>query len=115
VSGKMQLLPNGFEALEFFCERWAGENAQARMRLRIESSAEDRHQFYAAASPLLPAALEHLDSRDLTALDEQEIRLLKLMLALAHVSLAEERYGKHEPLHALHLQHMRIVKGSGIY
>src|SRR5688572_32846266 len=93
-------LPAGFEALEPFVEGWSIAGAANRAQRRNDSTPAERTAFYEAASPLAPAALEHLDRKALGAFDEGEERLMNLMLTLAHVALAVEAQGPDEARHA---------------
>lgn len=93
-------LPEGFEALEGFVERWAIAGSAARDRLRGESAAAERVAFYNAARELLPSALTYLDRKPLGQFDDKEKRLMNLMLSLCHVAPAVEGQGDEEPKHA---------------
>jgi hypothetical protein len=100
MTAMASLLPAGFEALEPFAPTWAVEELAEREALRGRASAAARADFYAAASPLLEAALDRLDKTAITAFDARESRLMWLMLSLAHVALAQEVQGEDEPRHA---------------
>jgi len=103
-------LPDGFEALEPFVATWAIDGSAARARARDQGSPEELRAFFIAAKDYLEDALERLDHKPLDGLDEQERRLLDLILSLAHVSLAVEVQGDDEPRHRLCRQHMRITR-----
>ena len=103
-------LPAGFEALEPFVERWALASAGERADMRGDAPAEDRAAFYAMASERMEDALAYLDSKPLSAFDEADRRLMRLMLSLAHVATTEEVLGDQEPQHAQFRAHMRIVR-----
>jgi hypothetical protein len=103
-------LPTGFEALEPFVKRWAIGGTAARDALRGSSSAQERQAFYAAAQPLLAAALDYLDARPIQQFDDKETRLMELMLSLAHIAIAVEIQQEDEPQHALARAHMRITR-----
>ena len=103
-------LPAGFEALEPFVESWSIAGSGARAQRRRESSEAERQAFYAAGSGLLAAALEHLDSQPVDALDPPEQRLMDLVLTLAHVVLAVEVQQEDEPRLAAASRHLRIVR-----
>lgn len=104
------LLPTGFEALAPFADRWAIDGSIARAARRGDADPADRTAFFAAAAPLLDAALAHLDRYPIDALPPAEQRLMDMMLTLAHVSLTEEILGDQEPAHARQRQHMRITR-----
>ena len=105
-------LPPGYEALEPFVARWLGATAADRDRLRSESTPAEREAFYAAAQGLLAPALASLDAKPLELLDEREQRLLRLLLAFAHVAQAVELQRDAEPVHAAARRHMRITRAS---
>lgn len=104
------VLPPAFAALAPFVPLWARPTTAARAARRTDSTPEERAAFFAAASPLLGAALEHLDRHSLAALPPPEQRLMDLMLALAHVALAVEMQGPDEPRHAPLRERMRITR-----
>jgi hypothetical protein len=107
VSG---LLPDGFSALEPFAERWAGETAAVRAHLRDSASFADASAFYAAAQPLVQTALARLDATPLLDHGERGQRLMRLVLAFAHVSLAIEVQDRDESEHAKLRRHMPITR-----
>ena len=94
-----RLLPRGFESLEPFVASWAIDDLSMRDAMRGSATPEERKAFYAVASDLAEAALDHLDAKPFESLDDSEARLMQLMLSLAHVALAEEIQGDHEPAH----------------
>lgn len=102
-------LPDGYAALDPFVH-WAGETVADRARLRDEASAAEKAAFYAAAQPLAGAALDDLDRKPLADHDERERRLMRLMLALAHVAIAVEMQKEDEPEHAKMRPHMRLTR-----
>ncbi len=104
------LLPKGFETLEPFVERWALATGGERADMRGDSPAEERAAFYAAASDLLEPALGYLDSKPLAEFDESEKRLMRLMLSLAHVAMAEEVQKEEEPQHAVFRSFMPVTR-----
>jgi len=106
------VLPEGFAALEGFVDRWALDGTAERAARRSLSTAEERATFFGAASPLLDAALEHLDTRALRAFSPAEQRLMNLMLSLAHVALAVEIQGPDETKSAPWRDRMRITRST---
>lgn len=103
-------LPAGFEALEPFATGWAIEGANNRLQRRLTSSESERIAFFEVARVLLPAALEHLDKKPLPQFDVREQRLMNLFLTFAHVALAVEIQGDHEPGHAEGARHITITR-----
>lgn len=106
------LLPAGFGALEPFVETWSVAGAANRARRRTTSSAEQRQAFYETARTLLAPALTYLDAKPLDALDEQDQRLMNLMLCFAHVAQAIEVQGDDEARHAILRETLTITQAS---
>ena len=106
----MPFLPSAFAALDPFVAEWALNTAADRAALRGRSSAEARAAFYAAMSPLGSAAIARLDAKPLRSLDEGEQRLMNLLLAFAHVSLAVEVQGEAEARHRPWRERMAITQ-----
>jgi len=104
------LLPRGFDALEPFAQRWAGETAAERARLRDTASREDALAFYACALPLLDPGLDRLDSKPLGDHDAADRRLMRLFLTFAHIAMGIEVQREAEPAHAKLREHMRLTK-----
>jgi hypothetical protein len=105
-------LPASFAALEPFVGRWARDRTADRAALRSASTAQERDAFFAAASPLLDRALDHLDACALDALSASDQRLMNLMLSLAHVALAVEIQGPDEAKGAPWRDRMRIDRST---
>ncbi|MEO7247789.1 MAG: hypothetical protein ABIW31_04990 [Novosphingobium sp.] len=105
-------LPSGFAALEPFIARWALGKTADRAARRSASTPDEREAFFAAASPLLDAALSHLDARALNAFTPADQCLMNLMLSLAHVALAVEIQGPDEVKSAPWRDRMRISRST---
>ncbi|MCB2072738.1 MAG: hypothetical protein H6917_06390 [Novosphingobium sp.] len=103
-------LPEGFATLEPFVARWSLRTSAERDRARGDSTEEEREAFYAAAQPLLEAALSYLDGFPARQLGEKEQRLMDLVLSLAHVSLAVEVQKEMEEQHARQRNDMPITR-----
>jgi hypothetical protein len=104
------VLPPGFVELEPFAEQWAVAGTAERDRQRAASTADQREAFFEAVKPLVQPALELLDAKPLDQHDEREQRLMNLLLAFAHVTMAVEVMGAVEPRHAEFRQVMRITR-----
>ncbi|MFT5481361.1 MAG: hypothetical protein ACI9GW_000002 [Halieaceae bacterium] len=105
-------LPVGFEALESFIDYWLIKGANNRLQQRLKSEESERVSFFNAGKDLVPAALDLLDQKSLDQLDEKELRLMDLVLSLAHISLAVEIQGDDEPAHAESARHLTIVRAT---
>lgn len=103
-------LPEGFESLEFYVDRWAIEGSANRDARRGDSTEDERVAFFEATKGLVPQALELLDRKPLKQLDEQENRLMNLLLSFCHVTMAVEMLGKAEPRHAQFRKAMPITR-----
>ena len=103
-------LPEGFESLEYFVDRWAIEGSANRDARRGDSTEDERVAFFEATKGLVPAALELLDRKPLKELDEQENCLMNLLLSFCHVTMAVEMLGKAEPRHAQFRKAMPITR-----
>ena len=103
-------LPPTFAALESFVAEWALPTCAERAAQRGNSTAEARETFYAAMSPQAAAAIAALDAKPLSDLDASELRLMDLLLAFAHVSLAVEIQGDAEARHALFRSRMALTR-----
>jgi hypothetical protein len=105
-------LPESFAVLEPFVGLWAAGTTAERAALRGTSSPEERTAFFEAASPLMDAALDYLDTRNLRDLSAADQRLMNLILSLAHVAQAVEIQGPDEAAHAPWRERMRITRST---
>jgi len=110
MSTDLVALPAGFEQLEPFVADWALPTAADRSRKRETTSLAEMTTFYRAAQPRLQDALALLDAIPIDSFGHREDRLMKLLLGLAHVSLAVEVQGESEALGAKDRHHMRITR-----
>jgi hypothetical protein len=106
------LLPSGFETLEPFVAQWALGTSAQRAAQRSQSTAAEREEFFKAAAPLMDAALDYLDGRELGTLNLQDQKLMDLMLSLAHVALAVEIQGPDETKSAPWRDRMQITRSA---
>lgn len=86
-------LPEGFEDLARFTDRWLKPTENARHRTRLAASAEELKDLYDTLLPRMEAILQHLDRHDIHALPEAEQNLMGLALAFIEVSAAVEVFG----------------------
>jgi hypothetical protein len=103
-------LPEGYEALESFVDRWSVEGIANRAQLRSDSTADERQAFYDAVKNVAAPALDMLDKKPLSQLDASEKRLMNLLLSFAHVALTVEVQGDDEPRHASYRKFMRLTR-----
>lgn len=109
----MTMLPEGFSSLEPFLPQWGRPDTAARAAARGEASAAEREAFFAAAVAQFEPAMSLLDAAPLVDHSPREQRLLNLMLALSHVSLAIEVQREDEGKHTPQREAMRITRGVG--
>lgn len=88
-------LPPGFDELEPFVAYWAGETNDIRWDRRARSSMPEIQQFYDAMLARADDAMTYLDQFPLDAMPEEASRLFRLLLSLAHASMAVEVH--HQP------------------
>jgi len=110
MSKPSHALPEGFDPLAPFVDFWAAPSAAGRADCRQRSDEESRQTFYAAASPLIPGALDYLDSKPLAELNDGEQRLMHLLLSFAHLAMAVELHREEEPKHARNRHYLRITR-----
>jgi hypothetical protein len=103
-------LPPGFEALEPFAEAWAIAGANNRTKRRVASTPAERVAFFEATKGLLVPALDYLDKKPLKDFDDEEQRLMNLLLTFAHVAMAVEVQGDDEARHAKYSPFMPITR-----
>ena len=110
MSAVASSLPAGFEALEPFAPYWAVAGAANRDRLRGASTEAQRLAFYHACKDLLAPGLASLDRTPLAEFNEQQQRLMNLLLSFAHVAIAVEIQRDAEAAHAQNRQHLHITR-----
>ncbi|OBB33701.1 hypothetical protein A5792_11415 [Mycolicibacterium peregrinum] len=105
-----ELLPPGFETLEPFVDQWTSETANDRLKQRLRSSEAGRVAFFDAAKDRLQDGLTYLDKKPFAEYDDNENRLMQLLLSFAHIALAVEVQGDDEPKHAVGARYMTITQ-----
>lgn len=90
-----QLLPAGFEDLNFLVRDWALPTTAERRTKRRNSSQEELRSFYDRVFPRAKAALGHLNGVPYDGnLNDPDRNLLNLYLSLAEIVTAVEWYGQ---------------------
>ena len=105
---RLSKLPEAFCDLEQFVDQWALDDANARHCARLDSHADERKQFFAALGPRAAEVLDYLDAKPLDAFTEAEENLMRLMLSLAQVGMAEEIQRDQEAFHAQYARFITI-------
>lgn len=101
-------LPKGFSELEPFVGQWAIACSADRLAARLGSTDAERRAFFEAGQGLVEPALQLLDGKPSAQYSAAEVRLMNLVLTLAHVSLAVEIQGDDEAFHARYAQYITI-------
>ena len=116
VAGQMERnLPPGFEDLEPFVARWAGETTAERMVTRCEADMEDIQVFYDAMLSRGEDAMNLISQHPLTDLPPDVANLAKLLLALAQASIAVELHGQPRAPEAPYPNSIRLTRGPHPY
>jgi len=107
----MSALPEGFEPLTPLIAEWAHATTDERIQRRGVRSFAEIKAFYDQMVPYARQALDHLETFDVDDLPEPELRLMQLMLALAHATIAVEvQRAAHVP--GVHYPHdIRVIQG----
>lgn len=111
AEAQVRRLPEGFAELEQFVDRWAGDNVEARVAAREESSMEAIEEFYEAMLARADDAAAIIDLHDLHDLPEDVGTLCKLLLGLAHAASAVEFIGAPRVKAAPYPTGVRVLKG----
>ncbi|MEM7542814.1 MAG: hypothetical protein AAF384_14705 [Pseudomonadota bacterium] len=91
------LLPNEFSALETLAEDgWCLDNEIERTRKRHESKPEALRKFYDLVAPRLEEIIDYLNTKPFDDLAGADQRLLYLLLSMAEVTFAVEKFGGDE-------------------
>ena len=88
-------LPPGFDELGDFVDYWAGETNDIRWDRRSKAAMPDIQRFYDAMLPRADEALTYLEQFPLAEMPADATRLFRLVLSLAHASMAVEMH--HQP------------------
>ncbi len=101
-------LPAGFSALDPFVS-WALPSERERHAKAIASPMAVVREFYDAMLPVLPVALDHLNTLPLGGLPEGEQRLLDLCLAMIEAAAAVEMFDEVNPPYLMPVERFEPV------
>ena len=93
----MTMLPNEFADLEPFASKWCRATEKERWNERMSTPLEQLQEFYDAALPRVPAALEYCDRFPLAELPEDALNLLRLVYSFVLISFPVELWAQHYP------------------
>ncbi len=111
------LLPPGFGELEGFVAYWAGETNDIRWDRRSRAAMAEIRRFYDAMLPRGEDAMKYLEKFPLAEMPDDATRLFRLLLSLAHASMAVEMHrqprAKFSPFpHGMHIGRGPWPQGS---
>ena len=90
----MTLLPQQFQELDSFVDRWALATEQERNARRRASTMGELQRFYNEMLPRMSGIIEYLNQYSLDSLPEEALRLFYLALSFMEVSPAVELFGE---------------------
>ena len=105
-------LPEGFEDLLPFVDKWAKDTIEARMTVRAESTMEDIRQFYEAILLRADEAMMLIDQYPLNDLPDDVACLCKLVLALGPCAMAVEVIGQPRVPRTPYPHGVRLTRGT---
>jgi len=105
-------LPEAFEALEPFVDRWALDDFQARYECRFDSDMTSINAFYGAMQPLAEHAMAEIERHPLDRLPPKVHTLFKLTMSLVHAAQAVECYRQPQPLNIIYPNELKILRCS---
>lgn len=91
--GDMTILPEPFQDLDFWAEKWNFSDIAGRYGQRKASTMAELRAFYEAVQPRMQAILDHLDGFSIYQLPEPERRLYRMLCGLCEASAAVELLG----------------------
>lgn len=104
-------VPPQFVDLERFVPYWAADTVDGRVDARCRCSMEEIREFYDAMILRAPAVMDYLDGFTLADLPEEGGTMLRLMLGLAHASIAVEIQQQPLPPKTEYPFRVRLVAG----
>ena len=104
-------LPAQFADLERFVAFWARSSVDGRVDSRCSSSMDAISEFYDATIPRAAAMVEYLDQFPLYDMPESAGCLMRLLLALAHASIAVEIQGQPLPPQTTYPLGVKLISG----
>lgn len=107
----MSVLPQEFEALEPFVEKWALADFNARLTARYNGEMAELQAFYDVMQPLAEPAMQVLEAHPFEALPEDLLPLFRLVMALAHVAVSGERQRAPRPKSVKWPSNLVVIEG----
>jgi hypothetical protein len=88
------LLPDRFQELERYAEKWCRPSEDERWTARLTSSMDEIQAFYDAFEPHAEEAIRYCDQYPLDSLPDDVRNLLYLLAALVQASFPVECWGQ---------------------
>lgn len=88
------VLPNGFEALSDFVEKWGVADEIERMRAREKSPTSELRHFYERMQPFMEGAMLYLRDYELGKMPPEAASLYRLALSFMDVGFLLERVAR---------------------
>lgn len=108
-------LPSGFKDLEPFVQYWAAEETQERRARRERLSMDEIRAFYDPMLAKAEAAIAHLEGKALDRLEGADLRLMQLLLALAHASMSVEVHRQARAPNTPYPHKVTLVEGPTLF
>lgn len=109
------LLPPGFEDLERFVATWDHPDFNSRRACRGGLSMEDIRDFYESIRQRADAALTLVEQHPFEQMPDEVARLYRLVLALAHASMATEIHGAPRAPYAPYPDQLTVTRSFRIF
>ena len=103
------LLPEGFERLQSFVEKWAVAPSSRRQRARLSSSMEELRGFYKVMLEDADAAIVYLNRFKLNQMPKDADNLMNLMLSLTEVAHSVELWNRVDQPDAFPFERVKLV------
>lgn len=106
-----RILPAGFEALQPFVYKWAGDTSLERMTTRAEAEYGEIRGFYDVMVERAEEAIAFIDQYPLKEMPEEVENLAKLVLALCQAAVAIEMHGQPRAPGTPYPNSIRLTRG----
>jgi hypothetical protein len=109
------VLPEGFSELEPFVAYWAVPGCQERRERREAATMEEIRAFYGPMLARAPDAIAYLEPLPMADLADDAKRLMELVLALMHASMAIELHGQPRAPYSPYPHGVKLVSGPALF
>ena len=110
-----RLLPPGFADLERFVAAWDHPNFNARRAYRGGLPMADIRDFYETMRHRADAALTLVEEHPFDRMPDDVARLYRLVLALAHASMATEIHGAARAPYAPYPDQLSVTRSFSVF